>query len=234
MRIRGTVVAAGICGGVAFGLLAPSEAAAQVVAPSAVRDENWDTVSNITMVVGAATVALMPRVYYNDPDSTVGWKARWHISQLAPAMTLTVATLLVDTPIRNAIESTRPGCTLDETNVAFPDSNCESFGGPSTQAFASWSATGAGVGIFLMDTFNYSDGKFSVPAFIGNVVVPLSLSIITSIGRSVEPGDAEAFEDGGQNVAGVFPGLGTGLVVGLIYAGLQRPNCGYGNNIFCW
>jgi hypothetical protein len=234
MRIRGTVVTAAFCSSVAIGLLAPREAAAQIVTPSAVRDENWDTVSNITMVLGAATVALMPRVYYNDPESTVGWKARWHISQLAPAMTLTVATLLVDIPIRDSIESTRPGCTLDETNVAFPDSGCESFGGPSTQAFAAWSATGAGVGIFLMDTFNYSDGRFNVPSFIGNVIVPLSLAVITSVGRSVEPGDSEAFEDGGQNVAGVFPGLGTGLIVGLVYAGLQRPNCGYGNNIICW
>ena len=234
MRIRGTVVTAGFYGSLAIGLLAPGEAAAQVVTPSAVRDDNWDTVSNITMVVGAATVALMPRVYYNDPESTVGWKARWHISQLAPAMTLTVATLLVNTPIREALESTRPGCTLDETNVAFPGSNCESFGGPSTQAFGAWSAAGAGMGIFLMDTFKYSDGRFSFPAFLGNVMIPLSLAVITSVGRSVEPGGAEAFESVGQNVAGALPGLGTGLVVGLVYAAFQRPNCGYGDSLFCW
>jgi hypothetical protein len=234
MRIRATVVATAFCGSVVLGLAAPREASAQVVPPIAERDENWGTVSTVTMVLGAATVTLMPRVYYNDPEATVGWKARWHFSVLAPAMTLTVATLLVDGPIKNAIESTRPGCTLDETNVAFPDSNCESFGGPSTHAFAAWSATGAGLGIFLFDTFGHSDGKFSAGAFIGNVVVPLSLSIVTSIGRSVEPGSAEAYEDVGQNFAGLLPGLGVGLLTGLFYGGMQRPNCGYGNNLVCW
>jgi hypothetical protein len=235
MRIRATVAAAAFLGSVSVALLTPREAAAQSgIQPDAKRDENWGTVSNITMAVGATTVFLMPRVYYSDPEATVGWKGRWHFSALAPAMTLTVATLFIDTPIRNAVESPRPGCTVGETRIAYQDSGCESFGGPSTQAFASWSATGAGHGIFLVDTLKYSDGRFSVPAFIGNFAVPLTASIITSIGRSVEPGDALAYEDVGQNFAGLLPGFFSGLLVGIAYGMWQPPNCGYGDKIFCW
>src|SRR5690606_21437809 len=105
-------------------------------------------------------------------------------------------------PIKGAIESTRPGCTLDETNVAFPDSNCESFGGPSTHAFASSSTFGAGLSIWLFDTFKYSDSEFHAGSFIGNVAVPLTAAILTSVARGVAPGDSEAFEDGGQIGAG--------------------------------
>src|ERR1700759_343745 len=103
MRIRETIVAAGLIS-VSTALLAPSEAAAQALTPVAVRDGTWGTLSNVTMLIGAGLVTLMPRVYYSDPESTVGWKARWHVSILAPAMTLTAATLLVDGPIRNAIK----------------------------------------------------------------------------------------------------------------------------------
>jgi hypothetical protein len=149
-------------------------------------------------------------------------------------MTLTVASLFVDGPIRGAIESPRPGCDVGETRVAFVDGGCESFGGPSTQAFAAWSATGSGLGIFLVDTLKYSDGRFSVPGFIGNFAVPLTASIITSIGRSVEPGDANAYESVGQNFAGLLPGFFSGLLVGIAYGMWQPPNCGYGDKIFCW
>lgn len=236
MRIRGTGLLAGFLGTVAIALVAPAEAAAQTqtIPPNAPRDENWGTVSNITTAIGAGTVFLMPRVYYSSPEATVGWKARWHLSVLAPAMTLTVATLFVNGPVRNGIESTRPGCTLDETNVAYPDSGCESFGGPSTQSFASWSATGAGLGIFLVDTLKYSDGRFSVPGFIGNFALPLTASVITSVGRSVEPTGTFAYEDVGQNFAGLLPGFFSGLLVGITYAMFQPPNCGYGDKIFCW
>ena len=234
MRMRQSVVAAGICGAIAATLFSPSEAEAQVVPPSAVRDENWGTVSDVTLAIGAGTAFLMPRVYYSDPAATVGWKGRWHFSVLAPAMTLTVATMLVDRPIRNAIESTRPGCTLDETNVRFPNSNCETFGGPSTHSFAAWSATGAGLGIFLVDTLEYSDGRFNVPAFIGNVMIPLTASVMTSVARGVEPEGTEAYEDTGQIVAGALPGFFSGLAIGFAYSMLQKPSCGYGNNVFCW
>ena len=238
MRLRSILGAALFGVTLATVWLAPSEAEAQpTIPPSANRDENWNTVSNVTMVAGAVTVALMPRIYYSDPEATVGWKARWHVSVLAPAMTLTAATLLVDGPIRSAVESTRPGCTLEETVVAFPDSNCESFGGPSTQAFASWSATGAGLGIFLFDTIGHSDGEFHPGSFVGNVAVPLTLSIFTSVGRSVSNSDEniDAYEDVGQNLlAGALPGFVIGILTGIAYAGLQSPHCGYGNNVICW
>ncbi|WP_437274704.1 hypothetical protein WME90_25985 [Sorangium sp. So ce375] len=230
MRIREKVVAAG-CLAVSAYLLAPGEAAAQTTVR---RDENWATVSDVSLVLGTSVVFLMPRVYYSDPESTVGWKGRWHFSVLAPAMTMTALTLLVDLPIKGALESPRPGCSLDETNTALAGSNCESFGGPSTHAFASWGATGAGTGIFLVDTFRYSSGRFNAGGFIGNVAFPLTASVVTSIARGVAPGDAEAHENAGQIAIGGVTGFLSGLAIGTAYAMFQRPNCGYGNALFCW
>ncbi|HEY4118419.1 MAG TPA: hypothetical protein VGM56_11215, partial [Byssovorax sp.] len=82
MRIRATIVAAGVLAGLSAMALAPREASAQslTIPPIVTTDSTWGTVSNITMVIGVTTVTLMPRVYYNDPEATVGWKARWHIS----------------------------------------------------------------------------------------------------------------------------------------------------------
>lgn len=241
MRIRETIVAAGFLS-MSAALLAPSEAAAQSVPPIATRSTTWGTVSNVTMLVGAGIVTLMPRVYYNDPEATVGWKGRWHISALAPVMTMTAATLLVDGPIRNAIKAPRPGCTIDQSTPpggGQPGSNCESFGMPSTQSFASWGATGMGTAIFLVDTLKYSNAKFHPGAFIGNVGVPLVLSVLTSVGRSISPGtgagpNPAAYESTMQIVAGSLSGFVTGALVGLGYSLLQRPNCGYGNNLVCW
>jgi hypothetical protein len=230
MRIREKVVAAG-CLAVSAYLLAPGEAAAQTTVR---RDKNWATVSDVSLVLGTSVVFLMPRVYYSDPESTVGWKGRWHFSVLAPAMTMTALTLLVDLPIKGALESPRPGCSIDETNTALAGSNCESFGGPSTHAFASWGATGAGTGIFLVDTFRYSSGRFNAGGFIGNVAFPLTASVVTSIARGVAPGDAEAHENAGQIAIGGVTGFLSGLAIGTAYAMFQRPNCGYGNALFCW
>ena len=123
-------------------------------------------------------------------------------------------------------------------------SGCETFGGPSTQSFAAWGTAGAGISIFLVDTFKYSDGHFNAGGFIGNVFVPLSLAIVTSIGRSANFGNdtlgvsqngQHEFENWGQNLlAGAIPGLLTGVLFGVGYTLLQRPNCGYGNNVICW
>lgn len=235
MRRKLTIFIAGAAT-FAAAIFAPSKAEAQLppVPPIVNRDSGWNTVSNLTMVLSASTVFLMPRVYYSDPEATVGWKARWHVSVLAPAMSLTALTLLVDGPIRNGIKSTRPGCTLDQTTLAYPQSNCESFGGPSTQSYASWGSTGAGLGIFVVDTLKYSRGKFNVGSFIGNFAVPFSLSLVSSIGRGVSPGNTTNFENGGQIVAGALTGFATGAVLGLGYSLFQRPSCGYGNSIFCW
>lgn len=232
MRSRNNVVVASLLAGALTLSLTESEAQAQVL-PFAERDQNWSTVSSVTMVIGAATVSLMPRIYYSAPDATVGWKARWHVSALAPIMSMTAATLLVDGPIRGAIESPQDGCTLDQTLADLPGSGCESFGGPSTHAFAAWGAAGAGISVFLVDTLKYSDYEFSVPSFIGNVIVPSSLAVVTSIARSAD-GSGIGPESTGQVVAGALPGAGVGLLLGLGYALLQEPNCGYGNYLFCW
>jgi len=234
MRTRKTFVTAGLIMAAIAALLVPREAAAQAIPPAAPRDENWEAVSQISMLTGVASVALMPRVYYNDPDATVGWKGRWHVSQLAPALTLTAVTLFIDTPVKGAIESTRPGCTIDETRVAFPDSECESFGGPSTHAFASSATFGAGLAIWIFDTFVYSDSEFHAGSFIGNVAVPLTAAVLTSVARGIAPGESESFEDGGQIGAGIAVGLPIGFLTGMAYTLLQEPNCGYGNNIICW
>ncbi|WP_437963963.1 hypothetical protein WMF04_30070 [Sorangium sp. So ce260] len=230
MRIREKVVAAG-CLAVAACLLAPGEAAAQTRVE---RDKGWATVSDVSLVLGSSVVFLMPRVYYSDPESTVGWKGRWHFSVLAPAMTMTALTLLVDLPIKDAIESTRPGCGVEETKTALADSGCESFGGPSTHAFASWGATGAGTGIFVVDTFRYSSGRFNAGGFIGNVAFPLTASVVTTIARSVATEGTRPHENAGQIAIGGVTGFLSGLAVGTAYAMFQRPNCGYGNALFCW
>ncbi len=218
-------------------LLVPREAAAQgvpPVTPFVQRDGTWGTVSSVTMLAGVGIVTLMPRVYYNDPEATVGWKGRWHFSMLAPALTMTAFSMMVNEPIKNAIKGPRPGCTIDYTSYNYPGSGCESFGGPSTHSFASWGSTGAGTTIFLVDTFRYSQGKFHPGGFIGNVAVPLVLSVFTSVGRGVHPGDSFAYETPGQIVAGTLTGFASGALMGLAYSFLQRPNCGYGNNIICW
>jgi hypothetical protein len=246
MRIRETIVAAGLISIFSAVLLSPGEARAQTPPVTAIaqRDGTWGTVSNVTMILGAGLVTLMPRVYYNDPEATVGWKGRWHFSQLAPALSLTALTLLVDGPIRGAIKSPRPGCSLDQTAAGLAGSNCESYGMPSTQSYASWGSTGAGTTIFLVDTIRYSQGKFNAGAFIGNVGVPLILSIFTSVGRGVVVGNTvlpngqsvptQAYESPMQVVAGSLSGFATGALLGLAYTMFQRPNCGYGNSFICW
>ena len=159
---------------------------------------------------------------------------------LAPGFTMLGAALLVDLPIKKAAMGARPGCDASATQEGFPGSGCETFGGPSTHAFASYGALGTGSVIFLVDTFKYSDGRFSVPGLIGNVGLPLTAAVFTTIGRAIETGTdingntIRAYEDGGQIAAGAISGLLTGALVGLTYSFLQRPSCGYGDSIICW
>jgi len=232
MWFKSKLLAAGLIAGTLSLTLGESQAQAQVL-PFVERDTNWDAVSSVTMMIGVTTVSLMPRVYYSSPDATVGWKARWHVSALAPIMSMTGITLLVDGPIRDAIESTKDGCSLDQTLARLPDSGCETFGGPSTHAFASWGAAGAGITIFLVDTLKYSDMKFSVPSFIGNIILPTSMAILSSVARSAD-GYGLGPEITGQVIAGALPGLGIGALLGLGYSFMQEPNCGYGGSIVCW
>jgi hypothetical protein len=203
------------------------------IPPVVGRDPNWETVSNVSLGIGVGVVSLMPRVYYSSPDATVGWKARYHVSMLAPAMTLTGLTLLVDGPIRSEFQRPKQGCSVEDTLAQLPGSGCESFGGPSTHAFASWGATGAGLGTFLVDTLKYSDGHFSAPSFVGNVGVPIAASIMTSVSRSAD-GSGLGPESTEQVLAGALPGFAVGALLGAGYALLQEPDCGYGNYLFCW
>lgn len=233
MRIKEIVLAS--LGLVAASWINSSEAFAQssTVPPIVGRDADWGTVSQVSTIIGASTVFLMPRVYYSDPESTVGWKGRWHFSHFAPMMTMAAATLFIDGPIKNAMQFTRPGCANVDPAIAGPGSNCETYGGPSTLAFASWGAFGVGTGIFLVDTIKYSKGRFHAGSFIGNVAVPLVAGVMTSVGRGID-GAGQPYESSQQVVAGTFIGMGTGMLVGVAYSLMQRPSCGYGNAIFCW
>lgn len=233
MKRARSIVLSGVLAGSAFAFVS-SEASAQAVPPSAPRDSGFEIASNITMALGVATVTFMPRVYYNDPEATFGWKSRWHISQLAPSLALTSITLLIDGPIKGAIESTRPGCTLDETNVHFPDSGCESFGGPSTHSFAAASAAGAGIGIWVADTFVHSNSEVHAGSIIGNIAVPVVATVLTSVFRGISSEDTLPLENGGQIGAGVLVGVPIGFLTGIAYGVLQEPNCGYGDNLICW
>jgi hypothetical protein len=242
MRISHTIVAASLTALTAT-LAFEQSAAAQPVPNPAPRDQGWGTVSDVALTIGVLSPFVMPRVFYSDPTATVGWKGRWHFSVIAPAMTMAAATLLVDLPIKKEAKGARPGCSFNSTNEAFPGAGCETFGGPSTHLFATWGALGTGTTIFLVDTFKYSDGRFSVPSFIGNIAIPLTASVFGTIGRAIQSGPQPAqpggagvfpFEDGGQIAAGAISGLLTGAAIGVTYALLQKPSCGYGDALFCW
>ena len=55
-----------------------------------------------------------------------------------------------------------------------------------------------------------------------------------SIARGVAPDGTRPHEHAGQIAIGGVSGFLSGLAVGTAYAMLQRPNCGYGNALFCW
>jgi hypothetical protein len=234
MRIRETIVSAGFICGLSTTLLAPREAMAQTAVVQ--RNATWDTVSTVTMALNAGIVTLMPRIYYNDPEATVGWKGRWHVSVLAPALAVVGFTVLVDGPIKKAIASPRPGCGPDNTGIGIPGGGCDSFDTPSTHSFAAWGATGAGTAIFIVDTLKYSNGKFHAGSFVGNVAVPLVLSVFTSAARAADPSGPFVFppESVGSIIAGSVAGFVTGAIMGFGYSWMLRPNCGYGGHIICW
>jgi len=182
-------------------------------------------VSTVAAIVGVGSQVFMPRIYYSEMESTIGWKARWHVSQLAPVMTLTVLTLTNEFLLKSALQDPRPGC--DDTNNGGP--HCDTYGGPSTHAFGSFAALGNGAAIWLFDMTKWSDGRFNAGSFIGNVAVPFLLAGTTAIGRS-----AGNWESGGQIIAGGATGLAFGFLSGMTYALMSRPECGYTGNLFCW
>src|SRR5580658_3504 len=124
-------------------LLICTKSSAQV-SPVPNRDKTWETVTGITMVAGASTELLMPRIFYSDPEVTVGWKARFHVSVLAPVMTLTALTALNEFALKDAFKDPRPGC--DSTNLGL--SHCDSYGMMSTHSFAAGAALGHGMAVF--------------------------------------------------------------------------------------
>jgi hypothetical protein len=202
----------------------PRTAAAQATPPPQ-RDETWGGVSDVLTVASLGTQLLFPRVYYPHAETTEGWKARWHVSNLAPVMTLSFLALFNETTFKDTVKSARPGC--DDTNQGGP--GCRTYGGPSTHAFAAGSALGYGAAVFITDATKWSHGRVNAPGIVGNLAVPLVFGVISVVGRSA--GD---YESGGQIVAGGTMGLGVGLLTGLTYALMQRPECGYGAGLVCW
>jgi hypothetical protein len=189
------------------------------------RSEAWDKATTILTLSSVGLSLVMPRVFYSDPEVTVGWKARFHLSVLAPTMTLAALTLFNEHTLKDSFAASRPGC--DKTNQGLE--GCEDYGMFSSHALLSFSTLGQGLGIFIVDTAKWSGGRFNVGAFAGHVGVPAILSVITALGRS-----AGNWESSGQIWGSAGVGLGAGLALGALYATMQRPECGYTGALICW
>jgi hypothetical protein len=168
---------------------------------------------------------LVPRVFYSDPEVVIGWKARWHMSVLAPTMTIAAMALFNESLLKDEIGGFRPGC--DEALQG--KRGCTSYGMLSTQSFAASAAFGQGLGTFLVDTIKWSGGRFNFGAFAGNTAIPGILAVITTAGRS-----AGNWETGGQAWGTAGIGALTGVGLGVLYATAQRPECGYSGSLICW
>jgi hypothetical protein len=208
--------------GISVALL-PAPAAAQQAPPE--RSQAWDDATTILTLSAMGIELLMPRVFYADPEVTVGWKARWHASVLAPSMTLAAIALLNEQWLKEQLGGLRPGCS--DENQGEP--GCTDYAMLSTHAFAASSAFGQGLGIFLLDTLKWSGGRFNFGAFAMNTAVPGVLAVITTIGRSA--GD---WEEPGQAWGSAGIGLALGLGMGALYGSAQRPECGYSGSLICW
>jgi hypothetical protein len=200
------------------------EAAAQA-SPPPERSAGWRDATNAMALTAAGVELLMPRVFYSDPEVTVGWKARWHISVLAPSMTLLALAVVNEQYLKPAFKGDRPGC--DDTNRGVK--GCDSYGMFSTPAYTAFSAFGQGLGVFLVDTIAWSGGRVNAGSLLMNVGVTGTLGVITTVGRT-----AGNWESGGQAWASAGVGAVVGLGMGVLYAALQRPECGYGGNLICW
>lgn len=189
------------------------------------RDSTWGDVTTVTATAALSVEVLVPRVFYSDPEATVGWKARWHVSALAPVMTLVGLTTLNELVLKDSFKGYRPGC--NEDNQGGP--NCESYGMLSSHSFAGLSALGHGAAVFIFDTTKWSDGRFNAGSFIGHVGLPLVLGTLTAVGRH-----AGEYETTGQIIAGGGAGLVSGFVLGMTYSLMARPECGYTGSLICW
>jgi len=199
----------------------PSPARAQDIE----RDETWGTVSSVATVGAVASQLLMPRVFYSAPSVTVGWRARWHVSAMAPVGAHLGLVMLNEDVLKPGIADPRPGC--DDTNTAAPE--CQTYGMVSSHAFSSFAALGNGFGVFLFDTIDWSDGQFSGGAFAGHVVFPLIMASVSAAGRGIGN-----YETGEQIIAGASSGLVIGFLTGMTYSLMQTPECGYSGSLICW
>jgi hypothetical protein len=209
----------------AFGWILTAAPSARAQA-SYERSDGWDTVSRILAISSLTIETAMPRVFYSDPEVTVGWKARWHASVLASSMTLATLGLLNEALLKDAFKGFRPGC--DESTPHWVEA-CDSYGMLSTPAFVSFSAFGQGTGVFLMDTIKWSHGRVNGGALFGHVGLPLILGVVSTVGRT-----AGNLETAGQAWGSAGIGAVFGLGMGLIYGAAQRPECGYTGGLFCW
>src|SRR3970040_61787 len=73
------------------------------------RSEGWGDATTILALSAAGLQLGTPRIFYSDPEVTVGWKARWHLSVLAPSMTLVATGFLNEQVLKDAFEGFRPG-----------------------------------------------------------------------------------------------------------------------------
>ena len=214
LKFLGLVLAASVTA-----LASPRRAHAQdAPPPDTHRSQGWKDATNILL--------LMPRVFYSDPEVTVGWKARWHASVLAPSMTLIASGLVNEQFLKKSFKGMRPGCS--DTNFgAVPE--CTDYGMFSTHSYLVGSALGQGLGVFLVDTVKWSGGRLNGGSLAMNVGVPAVLGVITTVGRT-----AGNWESGGQAWGSAGIGLAVGLGIGALYAAMQRPECGYGGDLICW
>lgn len=182
-------------------------------------DSGWRDATQVTAVSSAVVSLLMPRIFYSNPEATVGWKARWHVSVLAPVMTQTTLAFVNEQFLKEAFKDPVPGC----------GNGCSTFGLFSTESYLASATTGQGVAVFLADTIQNSGGRFHMGSFAGHVLLPLTLTAITAGGRIA--GDLESPE---QVLASVGLGLALGFGVGAIYGFALEPKCGYSGNLICW
>ncbi len=210
-------------------LVSPRRAHAQEEPPPDThRSAGWKDATNILTLSSLGVQLLMPRVFYSDPEVTVGWKARWHVSVLAPSMTLIATGLVNEQFLKKSFEGFRPGCSDEYQGM--PDmGECDTYGMLSTHSYLAGSALGHGLGVFLVDTVKWSNGRLNGGSLAMNVGVPAVLGVITTVGRT-----AGNWETGGQAWGSAGIGLAVGMGLGALYAAMQRPECGYSGDLICW
>lgn len=216
----------------AMGMSPAASAQSSWVDPIVGRDENWATVSQVSLAIGVTSLLVTPRVVSWPASKTGRSKASWRASFTVPATTLMAATFVVDNPVKGLVRSTRPGCTGIRVEVTGPGSNCETYGGPSTPAFAAWGTLGTGLGMFIVDSNLYGKNGVAPGAFVGQVAIPLLSAVVVSAGRATN-GLGMPFETRSQVFVGALSGLAVGMTLGMGYALVVPPACPM-QALICW